>query len=80
MNYESRRVTISFLAVSELCELFNLPQDVPTQAISSCIEKLVFQQRNVQAVSKAETVQVQSKEPNKLALSAMANGFNKGAA
>lgn len=42
MNYESRRVTISFLAVSELCELFNLPQDVPTQAISSCIEKLVF--------------------------------------
>ncbi|MHC5673102.1 hypothetical protein [Nostoc sp.] len=79
MNYESRRVTISFLAVSELCELFNLPQDVPTQAISSCIEKLVFQQRNVQSGSKTETVQVQSKEPNKLALSAMANGF-KGAA
>ncbi len=79
MNYESRRVTISFLAVSELCELFNLPQDVPTQAISSCIEKLVFQQRNVQAVSKAETVQVQSMQPNKLALGAMANSF-KGAA
>lgn len=79
MNYESRRVTISFLAVQELCELFNLPQDVPTQAISSCIEKLVFQQRNVQSGSKTETVQVQSKEPNKLALSAMANGF-KGAA
>jgi hypothetical protein len=80
MNYESRRVTISFLAVSELCELFNLPQDVPTQAISSCIEKLVFQQRNVQAAPKTETVQVQSAQPNKLALSAMANGFNKGAA
>jgi len=79
MNYESRRVTISFLAVSELCELFNLPQDVPTQAISSCIEKLVFQQRNVQASPKVETVQVQSTQPNKLALSAMVNGF-KGAA
>ncbi|MHC5610851.1 MAG: hypothetical protein ACYTXA_07485 [Nostoc sp.] len=79
MNYESRRVTISFLAVSELCELFNLPQDVPTQAISSCIEKLVFQQRNVQSASKTETVQVQSKEPNKSALSAMVSSF-KGAA
>lgn len=79
MNYESRRVTISFLAVSELCELFNLPQDVPTQAISSCIEKLVFQQRNVQVSPKAEAVQVQPTQPNKLALSAMANGF-KGAA
>ena len=79
MNYESRRVTISFLAVSELCELFNLPQDVPTQAISSCIEKLVFQQRNVQALPKVETVQVQSAQPNKLALSAMASSF-KGAA
>lgn len=79
MNYESRRVTISFLAVSELCELFNLPQDVPTQAISSCIEKLVFQQRNVQASPKAETVQVQSTQPNKAGLSAMASSF-KGAA
>ena len=79
MNYESRRVTISFLAVQELCELFNLPQDVPTQAISSCIEKLVFQQRNVQTTSKVETVQVQSIQPNKLALGAMVNSF-KGAA
>ena len=79
MNYESRRVTISFLAVQELCELFNLPQDVPTQAISSCIEKLVFQQRNVQASPKVETVQVQSVQPNKLALGAMANGFKKTA-
>jgi len=79
MNYESRRVTISFLAVQELCELFNLPQDVPTQAISSCIEKLVFQQRNVQSASKVETVQVQSTQPNKLALGAMVNNF-KGAA
>jgi len=79
MNYESRRVTISFLAVQELCELFNLPHDVPTQAISSCIEKLVFQQRNVQAASKVEAVQVQSTQPNKLALGAMASSF-KGAA
>ena len=78
MNYESRRVTISFLAVQELCEMFNLPQDVPTQALSSCLEKLVFQQRNVPQTSKVETVQ-QSTQPNKLALSAMANGF-KGAA
>ncbi|HYX17877.1 MAG TPA: hypothetical protein VE944_26660 [Nostoc sp.] len=79
MNYESRRVTISFLAVQELCELFNLPEDIPTQAISSCIEKLVFQQRNVQAPSKVEAVQAQSTQPNKLALGAMAGGF-KGAA
>lgn len=77
MNFESRRVTISFLAVRELCEIFNLPQDVPTQAISSCIEKLIFQHGNVQTTSKVETMQ--STQPNKLALSAMVSSF-KGAA
>ncbi len=77
MNFESRRVTISFLAVRELCEIFNLPQDVPTQAISSCIEKLIFQHGNVQTNSKLETMQY--KQPNKLALSAMVSSF-KGAA
>ncbi len=77
MNFESRRVTISFLALQELREMFNLPQDVPTQAISSCIEKLIFQHGNVQASPKVETMQ--STQPNKSALTAMVTTF-KGAA
>ncbi|MBD2527365.1 hypothetical protein [Nostoc sp. FACHB-133] len=79
MNYESRRITISYLAVRELCQMFDLPQDVATQALSAGVEKLIFQHSNVQASPKVETVQVQSTQPNKLALSAMASSF-KGAA
>ena len=79
MNYESRRITISYLAVRELCEMFDLPQDVATQALSAGVEKLIFQHGNVQPSSKAETVQAQSPQPNKAALGAMASSF-KGAA
>ncbi len=79
MNYDSRRITISYLAVRELCQMFDLPQDVATQALSAGVEKLIFQHGNVQASPKVETVQVQSTQPNKLALSAMVSSF-KGAA
>ncbi|MBD2255753.1 hypothetical protein [Nostoc parmelioides] len=41
--YESRRITISYLAVYELCQMFDIPQDAPTQAFSAAIEKLIFQ-------------------------------------
>ncbi|MBW4557940.1 hypothetical protein VB735_34550 [Halotia wernerae UHCC 0503] len=43
MKYDSRRITISYLAVEELCKMFGLPQDVPTQALSAAVEKLIFQ-------------------------------------
>jgi hypothetical protein len=59
--------------------MFDLPQDVATQALSAGVEKLIFQHGNVQASPKVETVQVQSTQPNKLALSAMVSSF-KGAA
>ncbi len=42
-SYESRRITISYLAVYELCQMFDIPQDAPTQAFSAAIEKLIFQ-------------------------------------
>lgn len=41
-SYESRRITISYLAVIELCQMFNIPSDAPTQALSAAIEKLIF--------------------------------------
>lgn len=54
MKYDSRRITISYLAVEELCKMFGLPQDVPTQALSAAVEKLIFQADNsVQAESYA---------------------------
>jgi hypothetical protein len=77
MNYESRRITISYLAVIELCKIFDLPQDAPTQALSAGVEKLIFQHGNVQTTPKPETAQFT--QPNKSALSAMVTNF-KGAA
>ncbi|MBG1271305.1 hypothetical protein [Nostoc sp. WHI] len=77
MNYESRRITISYLAVIELCKMFDLPQDAPTQALSAGVEKLIFQHDNVQASRTAETAT--STQPNKSALTAMVTNF-KGAA
>jgi len=77
MNYESRRITISYLAVIELCKMFDLPQDAPTQALSAGVEKLIFQHGNVQASRTAEIAT--STQPNKSALSAMVTNF-KGAA
>lgn len=77
MNYESRRITISYLAVRELCEMFDLPQDVATQALSAGVEKLIFQHAFVQSSPQVEIVQ--STQPNKSALTAMVTNF-KGAA
>ena len=42
MNYESRRITVSYLAVQELCQMFGIPDDAPTQALSAAVEKLIF--------------------------------------
>ena len=77
MNYESRRITISYLAVIELCKMFDLPQDAPTQALSAGVEKLIFQHGNVQPSRTAEIAT--STQPNKSALTAMVTNF-KGVA
>lgn len=80
MSYESRRITISYFAVEELCQSFGLPLDVPTQALSSAVEKLIFQHGNVSALQpKNETLIAPSTQPNKAALTAMVSNF-KGAA
>lgn len=41
-SYESRRVTISSRAAKRLCEIANIPEDAPTQALGSLIEELIF--------------------------------------
>lgn len=78
MNYDSRRITISYLAVIELCKMFDLPQDAPTQALGAGVEKLIFQNGSL-AVSQPQPEPNQPTQPNKQALTAMVAGF-KGAA
>jgi hypothetical protein len=80
--YESRRITISYLAVYELCQMFDIPQDAPTQAFSAAIEKLIFQSGvNYSALPTPQNTAPISapSQPNKAMLSSMASQF-KGVA
>ncbi|MBD2598167.1 hypothetical protein H6G74_28145 [Nostoc spongiaeforme FACHB-130] len=80
MNYESRRITISYLAVIELCQMFNIPQDAPTQALSAAIEKLIFQGGiGVHTPPKNQNSPSTAIQPNKTGLATMASQF-KGVA
>jgi hypothetical protein len=81
-SYESRRITISYLAVYELCQMFDIPQDAPTQAFSAAIEKLIFQSGvNHSALPKTQNTAPISapSQPNKAMLTSMASQF-KGVA
>ena len=78
-SYESRRITISYLAVYELCQMFDIPQDAPTQAFSAAIEKLIFQSgANKSALPTPQnTVSTPAPiQPNKARLSSMVNQLN----
>ncbi|WP_017655400.1 MULTISPECIES: hypothetical protein [Nostocales] len=82
MNYESRRITISYLAVIELCQMFNIPQDAPTQALSAAVEKLIFSGGiGVQTPPKTQNSPSTPTaiQPNKTGLANMASQF-KGVA
>jgi hypothetical protein len=82
MNYESRRITISYLAVEELCQMFNIPADAPTQALSAAVEKLIFQGGiGIQTPPKTQNSPSTSTaiQPNKTGLATMASQF-KGVA
>jgi hypothetical protein len=77
--YESRRITISYLAVYELCQMFDIPQDAPTQAFSAAIEKLIFQSGvNYTALPKNQNTASTPApiQPNKARLSSMVSQFN----
>jgi hypothetical protein len=80
-SYESRRITISYLAVYELCQMFNIPSDAPTQALSAAVEKLIFQGGNVQTSPKTQNSSSTPTaiQPNKAGLANMASQF-KGVA
>lgn len=77
-SYESRRITISYLAVYELCQMFDIPQDAPTQAFSAAIEKLIFQSGvNKSALPTPQNTAPISapSQPNKAMLTSMASQF-----
>ncbi|WP_313934723.1 MULTISPECIES: hypothetical protein [Nostocaceae] len=79
-SYESRRISISYLAVYELCQMFNIPQDAPTQALSAAVEKLIFQGGiGVQTSAKTQMPNTTPIQPNKAGLANMASQF-KGVA
>jgi hypothetical protein len=77
--YESRRITISYLAVYELCQMFDIPQDAPTQAFSAAIEKLIFQSGlNYPALPTPQNQALATApiQPNKAKLTSMVSQFN----
>ncbi|WP_225977652.1 hypothetical protein [Nostoc sp. CENA543] len=79
-SYESRRISISYLAVYELCQMFGIPQDAPTQALSAAVEKLIFQGGiNLQTFPKNQVSTPTAIQPNKAGIASMANQF-KGVA
>jgi hypothetical protein len=81
-SYESRRISISYLAVYELCQMFGIPQDAPTQALSAAVEKLIFQGGvNLQTLPKNQNQASTptATQPNKAGIASMANQF-KGVA
>lgn len=76
ISYESRRITISYLAVEELCQMFNIPSDAPTQALSAAVEKLIFQGGgSVQPSPKTQLHTPTATQPNKTGLANMASQF-----
>lgn len=81
-SYESRRITISYLAVYELCQMFNIPQDAPTQALSAAVEKLIFQGGGSGQIPSKTQIMASTPtaiQPNKAGLANMASHF-KGVA
>ena len=78
MNYESRRITVSYLAVQELCQMFGIPDDAPTQALSAAVEKLIFTGGG-SAKPQLNTSTPTPIQPNKTGLASMASQF-KGVA
>jgi hypothetical protein len=79
MAYESRRITISYFAAEEVCRLFGLPLDVPSQALGAALEKFIFTRGNTMSsmptTPESTNVQIQ---PNKAALASMLNSHRKG--
>lgn len=77
MAYESRRITISYFAAEEICRLFSLPKDIPSQALAAALEKLIFTCKNTPQVQPKPESPVVQTQPNKAALASMLNGYQK---
>jgi hypothetical protein len=43
MNYDSKRITISYPAIERLTQAYGLPSDLPSQTLAGYIERLIFE-------------------------------------
>ncbi len=41
--YKSQRLTISYPAVERLKQVYNLPDDIPPQALAGYVERMIFE-------------------------------------
>ncbi|PAX59862.1 hypothetical protein [Brunnivagina elsteri] len=79
MNYESKRLTISYPAIERLAQAYGLPQDLPSQTLAGYIERLIFECLCKQTVSPSTVNQgvntspsVTQSKPNLSKLASMA--------
>ena len=43
MNYESKRITISFPAIERLSQAYGLPENLPSQTLAGYVERLIYE-------------------------------------
>jgi hypothetical protein len=84
MNYESKRITLSFPAVERLMQAYGLPEDLPSQTLAGYIERLIYEclckhpVSPTPVVAKTEPIvppATSDTKPNLSKLSAMASKF-----
>jgi hypothetical protein len=77
VNYESKRITLSFPAVERLVEAYGLPKDLPSQTIAGYVERLIFEALSTKVAETPkpfiESRNEVQKTPNISKLAAMAN-------
>jgi len=71
VNYSSKRIAISFLAVQELQKHFEISPDAPPAAYAAVVEKLIFLSCGCRPVTTAPNTAVTT-APNRAGLAAMA--------
>ena len=81
MNYESKRITISFPAIERLSQAYGLPQDLPSQTLAGYVERLIYECLCNRPASPVPEVSTPSEPtPQPAAISAMKPNLSKLAA
>jgi hypothetical protein len=63
MNYDSKRITLSYPAVERLSQAYGLPENLPSQTLAGYVERLIFECLCKLPVGDA-TVTTQSDQPS----------------